>query len=160
VHRRKSALLPRSIPEAAEFVLIENGVGADDRQVFGMGLGDQHAVKGIAVWTRKKAGAGRVNGSDGKRLEQFLGENFVKMQGQFAAEREFANSEFGGDLPGRGGADKNGVGTSADGFAGGIGKGRVIGKPPDQGVSVQKEPQRLLPMLEFVFRERLEELRT
>lgn len=42
-----------SIPEAAELVGIEDAIAADDRQVFGQGLSNQHAVEGIFVGAGK-----------------------------------------------------------------------------------------------------------
>jgi len=111
------------------------------------------------VRTWEETGAAGMRRSDGQRLEKLPRRDGVELGSQLGAEGEFPNPEFGGDLPSAGRADKNGIGTRAYGFAGGIGKRRIISQPPDQGVSVQKNAQNLLPMPEFVFRQRLEKLR-
>lgn len=54
----------RSIPEAAEFVGVEDGVVAEDRKILGLGLGDEHAVEGILVRAGEESGAGGVSASD------------------------------------------------------------------------------------------------
>ena len=59
----------RSIPEAAEFVGVEDGVVAEDGKVFGLGLGDEHAIEGILVRAGEEPGACGVRAGDRKRFE-------------------------------------------------------------------------------------------
>lgn len=73
---------------------------------------------------------------------------------------KLADAGFCGDFPGRSRADDDGIGTSADHFAGAGWKRGVIGEPPEQGVGVQKNLQRLLQSFELVLRQRLEKFRT
>ena len=80
------------------------------------------------------------------------------MKRQFGAIWELPYPEFGGNLPGRCRANKDGIGTGPNGLACGRRESRVVGEPPDQGVSVQEKAQSSLPPLEFVFRKRLKEL--
>lgn len=69
---------------------------------------------------------------------------------------KLAEAGFCGDFPGRSRADDDGIGTSADNFAGARRKRGIIGEPPEQGAGVQKNAQRLLQSLELVVWERLE----
>lgn len=69
---------------------------------------------------------------------------------------KLANAGFCGDFPGRSRADDDGIGTGADHFAGAGWKRGIIGEPPEQGVGVQKNLQRLLLGFELVLWQRLE----
>lgn len=53
-------LIQRSVPKAAKFVGVEDGVVAEDGKVFRLGLGDEHAVEGILVRAGEESGAGGV----------------------------------------------------------------------------------------------------
>jgi hypothetical protein len=98
-----------------------------------------------------------MGGSDGQRFKRFLEDEGVERESEFRRLRELSDSEFRSDFPSRGSADKNGVGTGADEFAGGRGKRRIISEPPEQSVSVQEKAQRSLQSFEFVLRKRLKE---
>jgi hypothetical protein len=57
----QSGLLENCVlPETPDPVLIENLIVADDGQIFGLGLGDQHAVEGIFMMAWKESGAEAV----------------------------------------------------------------------------------------------------
>jgi len=73
---------------------------------------------------------------------------------------QLSDTGFRSDFPGRGRADDDDVGTRADEFAGAGRKRRIIGEPPEQGVGVQKNLQRLLQRFQLVLWQRLEEFRT
>lgn len=53
-----------SIPEAAEFVSVEDRVIAEERKILGLGLSDEHAVEGIFVRAGEESGAGGVRASN------------------------------------------------------------------------------------------------
>ena len=146
-----------SVPEAAKFVGVEDGVVADDGKVFGLGLCDEHAVEGILVGSGEQSGAGGVGGGDGKRFKGFLSKNRVETEGEVGGLGQLTDARFRGDFPGGSGADENAIGTGADESACGGRKRRIIGEPPEQGVSVQEEAQKSLPGFEFGIRQGLEE---
>jgi hypothetical protein len=73
---------------------------------------------------------------------------------------KLSDAGFCGDFPGRGSADDDDVGARANEFAGAGWKRGIIGEPPEQGVRVQKNLQRLLQSFELVVGERLEKFRT
>ena len=150
----------RLVPEAAELIVVEDGVGTDNGEVLGLRLGDQDAVKGVAMRAGEQASTGGMSRGNGQRLKTLLDEDGVELRGEFDALRELANPDFRGYLPGRSGANEDDVGPGSNGRPRGGRKPGVIDEPPEQGVGVQQEPQRSLPVLEFLFRERLKELRT
>jgi hypothetical protein len=117
-------------PEAAEFVIVENMIIADDGKVFGLGLSNKHAVERIFVRAGKESGTGGMSRGDGKGFEKFGGEDFVKAEGEIYSMGEFADTGFSGNFPGRDGAHKDGVRTGTDEFASRWREGGVIGEPP------------------------------
>ena len=145
-------------PEATKLVIIKDGIAADDGQVFGLGLSDQHPIEGIAMRSREETGAGGVGGGDRKRFERFLREHCVEMESKFRALGELSDTELGGDFPGRCRTDQDRIGTSADEFASGGWKRWIISKPPEQRMRVQEKAQRSLPGFEFGLGKRFEEL--
>ena len=107
----------------------------------------------------EEARAGSMRGSYRKRLKRFLEKDGVKAESQVSGLRKFADAGFGGDLPCRGGADKDGVGAGTDESASGGRKRGIVSKPPEKRVGVQEQTQKSLPGIEFRLGERLEEFR-
>lgn len=86
-------------PEATKFVIVEDRIAADDGQVFGLRLSDQHPIEGIAMGSREQAGAGGVGGGDRERFERLLREHCVEMESKVCALGELSDAELGGDFP-------------------------------------------------------------
>lgn len=150
----------KSVPKPSELVSVKDGVIAEDGKIFGLGLGDKHAVKGILVGAGEKASTRGMGGSDGKRFKQFRRKDGVKTQREIGGLVEFADTGFRGDLPSRGSADEDVVRSGPNQFAG-LGRERgIVGEPPKQRVGVQEKAQRLLPSQELVLGKGLEEFGT
>jgi hypothetical protein len=98
-----------------------------------------------------------MGGGDGQNFKRFLEDEGVEMKSEFRRLRELSDPEFRGDFPSRGGADKDGIGSGTDEFAGGARKGGIVGEPPEQSMSIQEKAQRSLQSFEFVLRKRLKE---
>ncbi len=88
------------IPEATKLVIVEDGIAANDGQVFGLRLSDQHPIEGIAMRSREETSAGGVGGGDRKRFERLLREHCVEMESKVCALGELSDTELGGDFPG------------------------------------------------------------
>ena len=71
--------------------------------------------------------------------------------------RKFGDAGFRGDLPCRGGAHKDSIGTRANESACGGRERGIVSEPPEKRVSVQKETQESLPGFEFGLGHWLEE---
>ena len=89
----------------------------------------------------------------------------LKMRGEVMSQVEgngkLSQAHLGGNFPGRSGAYQNVMVFVGDEFACGSRQGRIFGQPPEQGVRIQQKTHcALLPPLQFVLRQRLEELRT
>lgn len=80
--------------------------------------------------SREKAGARRVRGGDGQRLEGFLREVNIEMTCQVRGAGKLSDTEFRGDLPRGSDANQDGIGTLSDEFASGWRKRGIIGEPP------------------------------
>jgi hypothetical protein len=150
----------RSVPEAAEFVGVEDRIVAEDGKVFGLGLSDEHAVEGILVQAGEESGAGGVSARDGERFEQFRSEHLVKAKRKIHRVGKLSDAGFRGDFPRRSSADDDDVGARADEFAGAGRKSGIIAEPPEQGVGVQKNLQRSPQSFELIVWERLEKFGT
>ncbi len=79
---------------------VGDGIAANDGEVFGLGLSDQHPIEGIAMRSREETGAGGVGRGDRKRFERLLREHCVEMESKFRALRELPDAEFCADFPG------------------------------------------------------------
>jgi len=98
-----------SVPEAAELVGVKHAIAADDGQIFGQGLSDQHAVEGIFVRAGKETGTSRMLNGDRKSLDGLTSKNGFEIQNEIMGDGEFSEAAFGGNFPRRSGADEHGV---------------------------------------------------
>ena len=90
-------------------VAVEGGVVGDEDEVAGEGLGDEHAVEGVAMGTGEGTGAGGFGHRNRQFLEALGGYCSGNVGGDGVGVRQFADPMLGGDFPGRGGADELGV---------------------------------------------------
>lgn len=82
------------------------------------------------------------------------------MKSEFGSMSEFAEAEFCRNLPCGGRTYQNRIGPGPDEFASTNGKSGIVGKPPEQGMSVQQEAQSSLPSGNFGFWHWFKEIRT
>lgn len=98
-----------SVPEAAELVAVKDAIAADDRQVFGQRLSDQHAVEGIFVGAGKETGTSRMLNGDRKGMDRLASKNGFEIQNEIIGDGEFSEAAFGGNFPRRSSADEHDV---------------------------------------------------
>ncbi len=114
----------------------EPAVDADQGTVLGTGLRDQHAVERICVMRGQLPCCEGVRHGDGQRVEA----GGIDGLEQVAGHLEPAGSRFDGDLPCRGGRDKNLVARRGDGIASRAWQDGIVGQPPQQDVRVEEQP--------------------
>jgi hypothetical protein len=107
----------------------------------------------------KEGRAGSLRGRDRKGFKRFLEKDGVRAESQVGGLTKFADEGFGGDLPCRGGAHKDSIGTRANESACGGRERGIVSEPPKKRVGVQEQAQKSLPGFEFRLGERLEEFR-
>lgn len=94
-------MTPLLLPQASHAVVIEYLIVGDDRQVFDLGLSDQHPIEGIAMRAWKPAGSLRVKHRDVQAFEALTGEAASDVGGHLHRARQLTDPHFGGNLPGR-----------------------------------------------------------
>src|SRR6266478_8253311 len=99
----------RVLPDAAEAVGLEEGFVADNREIFGLGLGDEHSIERVLVRTGKESRANAVLDGNGKELKAFTFKMACEICHQAGCCGKFAEAHFGGNLPSRSGADDEDV---------------------------------------------------
>ena len=120
----------RVLPDAAEAVGVEEGFVADNREIFGLSLGDEHSIERVFVRTGKESRANAVLDGNGKELKAFALKMACEIGHQAGCRGKFAEAHFGGNLPSRSGADDKDVLRIRDDFAGRTRQRRIIGEPP------------------------------
>src|SRR5260370_23306948 len=128
----------RVLPEAAEAAGVEEGFVAEEREIFGLSLGDEHSMERVLVRTGKESGANAVLDGNGKELKSFALKMACEICPQAGCRGKFAEADFGGKLPSRGGADDEDVLGFRDAFTGRTRQPRLIGDPPKYGAGVQE----------------------
>src|SRR6476646_10700179 len=93
---RRSAL-----PEPSDAVRIKRCVIAEDRNVFRLGLGDQHTIKRVLVWSRQQPRAHCMVEGDNQGLKTFPRQIACKVSKQVPGVRQLSDTEFRRDLPSR-----------------------------------------------------------
>jgi hypothetical protein len=78
------------LPNAAKPVSVEKLLFTDDGKIFGLGLGDEHAIEGITVGARKETGAESVLDRDGKQLKALTIEITCEVCGQACCRGKLA----------------------------------------------------------------------
>ena len=86
-------------PEAANSVGFKDPLVGDDGNVFGLGLGNQHAVKRVFVRSGQEAGANAVVGGNIQRRKPFPVYEALEVSGQFLRSRQPSESQLGGNFP-------------------------------------------------------------
>lgn len=87
------------VPEAANLVVIEYGIEAEDRKTFKLTLGNEHSIEWILVGSGQGSCDGSMANNNGQSFERLPCEHSVKIQEQRFGTREFAQPGFSGDLP-------------------------------------------------------------
>src|SRR5260370_40707190 len=95
----------RVLPDAAEAVGVEEGLVAENREIFGLSLGDEHSIERVLVRTGKESGANSVLDGNGKELKAFAFKMACESCHQAGCRRKFAEADFASKLPTRGGTD-------------------------------------------------------
>ena len=72
----------------------------------GLGLGDQHAVEGIAERPRQASRPNPIGKADHQFRKSLRGHTRGKIGGDINGAGQFADADFGGNFPSRGGADE------------------------------------------------------
>jgi len=83
-------------------------------KVFILRLGNQQAVERVSMRPRQMSGSEGVDDRDRQGLEVLLPEDGWQLGGDLDGARELAEPHLCRDLPGRGGADQNGVALVGD----------------------------------------------
>jgi len=118
-------------PDAANTVGFKDPLVGGDGEVFCLGLGDQHAVKGVFVRSGEEAGANAVVDGNIQGRKPFPAYETLEVRGQFLGSRQASESYFRGDFPCRGRAHQNHIRGGRHGLARGGREGRIITKPPE-----------------------------
>ncbi|OLB18465.1 MAG: hypothetical protein AUH16_09150 [Acidobacteria bacterium 13_2_20CM_57_7] len=100
---------------------------------------DQHAVERVLMRAGEEARAGGLRGRDRKGFKRFLEKDGVRAESQVGGLTKFADEGFGGDLPCRGGAHKDSIGTRANESACGGRERGIVSEPPKKRVGVQEQ---------------------
>ena len=147
-------------PEPSDTVWIKRCVIAEDRDVFLLGLGDQHTIKRVLVGSRQQASAHRVVGGNRQRLKTLPRQIACKVSKQIACVRQLSNPEFRRDLPGRSRAYKDGIAGPRQVLPRRRGQRGIVRQPPEQRVRIdQRDALMLFPARQFFICQRLKELR-
>lgn len=68
-------------PKPAHAITVKRRVITQNWNVLRLGLGNQHAVEGIFVWSGKQSGSDSMVDGDSQRLETFQHKNAGKLSG-------------------------------------------------------------------------------
>src|SRR5260370_6936607 len=89
------------LPNAAKAVGVEDSFFTDDGEIFGLGLRDEHAIKGVAVGAGKKTGAEGVLDRNGKQLKALAIETAGEVRRQTPCSRNFPETNLSATFPTR-----------------------------------------------------------
>lgn len=91
---------PQVLPEAADAIVLEDGVAADDGQALSLSLRDEHTVEWVLVMSGQTGDTKRVIQSDGHYLETIAAESlFGAIQKRLSVQ--LADCSLDGQFPGR-----------------------------------------------------------
>jgi hypothetical protein len=113
----------------------------DERQLFGLGLSHEHAVKRIVMMAGQATRGERMGHRDGECVKAIRGQGFREVIGSLELPEGLLDTDF----PGRGGTHKDKRVGRANRCTGGSVQRRIIGEPPQQGVGVEQELQGASP---------------
>ena len=117
-------------------------------------LGDEHPVERVSMGTRQSSGACCMFYGNWQLLEILPSDGPAHIKGQYLRVRKFTEPMFGGDLPSRRSTDQYVVAVVRNRPPCRYRQATIPGKPPDERMGVEQEPQysTLLPRSQFLFR--------
>src|SRR5271166_3308011 len=130
----------RRVPDHSYAIATKYLVRTDDRRLLLTRLGNQHAIKRIAVRTIERPGNECMCRSDRQQDEARAENNSLEPCNDRCDFGPLANPVLVGNLPSGDSADHDHVGRIGDGGTGRLRQSSVIGPPPDQRVRVEQEP--------------------
>src|SRR3989442_12950407 len=89
----------RVLPDAAEAVGVEEGFVAENREIFGLSLGDEHSIERVLVRTGQESRANAVLGGNGKELKAFAVKMAYGICHKAGCCGRFAEAGFGVNVP-------------------------------------------------------------
>ena len=111
-------------------VLVESEIGGGDGDAFGLGLGDEHAIKRVFVVRRKRGGAQGVGSGDLEGFGFQVDKVFCQVGVYGFRERKLAGGDFYAEFPDAGNREPYFVAFAGDRVKGGSIEAVWFGEPP------------------------------
>ena len=128
------------LPYALDTILGQYGVARNNGHLFKQRLGSQQPVKRVAVTKRESLDLGDMPEIYAKQVKAVSGHLVRDEPLHRLGETKFAKTGFYGQLPTTGKTQETFVTAISNHSAGFVGKERIVGEPPKEGMGIEQQP--------------------